>query len=107
MLSAAIFDYYADRAEHFLATKELPESPGAVLKTEPIGVILAIEPWNFPYYQLARVVAPQLIAGNVVVAKHAQYVPQCAEHSLNSSSEPEPPRESTPTSSPLSNKSET
>jgi succinate-semialdehyde dehydrogenase / glutarate-semialdehyde dehydrogenase len=78
MLSAAILDYYADRAERLLATKELPESPGAVLQTEPIGVILAIEPWNFPYYQLARVVAPQLIAGNVVVTKHAQNVPQCA-----------------------------
>lgn len=78
MLSASIFDYYADRAEQFLAPRTLPESPGAELHTEPIGVILAIEPWNFPYYQLARVVAPQLIAGNVVVGKHAENVPQCA-----------------------------
>jgi succinate-semialdehyde dehydrogenase/glutarate-semialdehyde dehydrogenase len=77
-LSAAILDYYADRAETFLAPKELPESPGAVVETEPIGVILAIEPWNFPYYQLARVAGPQLIAGNVLVVKHAENVPQCA-----------------------------
>ena len=77
-LSAAILDYYADRAEKFLAPIELPESPGAVLTTEPIGVILAIEPWNFPYYQVARVAGPQLAAGNVLVVKHAENVPQCA-----------------------------
>ena len=77
-LSAAILDYYADRAETFLAPRELPESPGAVIETEPIGVILAIEPWNFPYYQLARVAGPQLMAGNVLVIKHAENVPQCA-----------------------------
>jgi succinate-semialdehyde dehydrogenase / glutarate-semialdehyde dehydrogenase len=77
-LSAAILDYYADRAEKFLAPRELPESPGAVVVTEPIGVIFGIEPWNFPYYQLARVAGPQLAAGNVVVIKHAENVPQCA-----------------------------
>ena len=77
-LSAAILDYYADRAETFLAPEELPESPGAVVETEPIGVILGIEPWNFPYYQLARVAGPQLMAGNVLIIKHAENVPQCA-----------------------------
>jgi succinate-semialdehyde dehydrogenase/glutarate-semialdehyde dehydrogenase len=77
-LSAAILDYYADRAETFLAPRELPESPGAVIETEPIGVIIGIEPWNFPYYQLARVAGPQLMAGNVLVIKHAESVPQCA-----------------------------
>lgn len=77
-LSAAILDYYADRAEKFLAPTELSESPGAVVLTEPLGVIFGIEPWNFPYYQLARVAGPQLIAGNVVVVKHAESVPQCA-----------------------------
>ena len=77
-LSAAILDYYADRAETFLAPRKLPESPGAVIETEPIGVILGIEPWNFPFYQLARVAGPQLMAGNVLVIKHAENVPQCA-----------------------------
>ena len=77
-LSAAIIDYYADHAESFLAPQELPESPGAVIETEPIGVILSIEPWNFPYYQLARVAGPQLMAGNVLIIKHAENVPQCA-----------------------------
>jgi succinate-semialdehyde dehydrogenase / glutarate-semialdehyde dehydrogenase len=77
-LSAAILDYYADRAGEFLTPRELPESPGAVVETEPIGVIFAIEPWNFPYYQLARVAGPQLMAGNVVIVKHAENVPQCA-----------------------------
>jgi succinate-semialdehyde dehydrogenase / glutarate-semialdehyde dehydrogenase len=77
-LSAAILDYYADRAETLMAPTELPESPGAVVITEPIGVIFGIEPWNFPYYQVARVAGPQLIAGNVLVIKHAENVPQCA-----------------------------
>ena len=77
-LAAAILDYYADRAEKLLAPTELPESPGAVVVTEPIGVIFGIEPWNFPYYQVARVAGPQLIAGNAVVIKHAENVPQCA-----------------------------
>jgi succinate-semialdehyde dehydrogenase / glutarate-semialdehyde dehydrogenase len=77
-LSAAILDYYADHAESFLAPQELPESPGAVIETEPIGVILGIEPWNFPYYQLARVAGPQLMAGNVLIIKPAENVPQCA-----------------------------
>jgi succinate-semialdehyde dehydrogenase/glutarate-semialdehyde dehydrogenase len=49
-----------------------------VIETEPIGVILGIEPWNFPYYQLARVAGPQLMAGNVLIIKHAENVPQCA-----------------------------
>jgi succinate-semialdehyde dehydrogenase/glutarate-semialdehyde dehydrogenase len=49
-----------------------------VIVTEPIGVIFGIEPWNFPYYQVARVAGPQLMAGNVVVIKHAENVPRCA-----------------------------
>jgi succinate-semialdehyde dehydrogenase/glutarate-semialdehyde dehydrogenase len=77
-LSAAILDYYADRAETLMAPTELPESPGAMLLTEPVGVVFGIEPWNFPYYQVARVAGPQLAAGNVLVIKHAENVPQCA-----------------------------
>lgn len=77
-LVADILEYYARNGEKFLAPQPLPDEPGATLVSEPIGVLLAIEPWNFPYYQLARVAAPQLIAGNVVLMKHAESVPQCA-----------------------------
>ncbi|MBN3801576.1 aldehyde dehydrogenase family protein [Paraburkholderia sp. Ac-20336] len=77
-LAADILDYYARNGERFLATRTLPDAPGAMVVSEPIGVILAIEPWNFPFYQLARVAGPQLVAGNVVLMKHAPNVPQCA-----------------------------
>ncbi|CAB3745702.1 NAD-dependent succinate-semialdehyde dehydrogenase [Paraburkholderia humisilvae] len=77
-LVADILDYYATNGEKFLAPQALPGEPGATVVAEPIGVILAIEPWNFPYYQLARVAATQLVAGNVVLMKHAENVPQCA-----------------------------
>ena len=77
-LVADILDYYAEHGERLLAAQALPGELGATLVAEPFGVILAIEPWNFPYYQLVRVAAPQLIAGNVVMMKHAENVPQCA-----------------------------
>ena len=48
------------------------------MESSPIGVIFCVEPWNFPYYQLARVAGPHLMAGNVMVVKHAGCVPQCA-----------------------------
>lgn len=81
-LSAEIFEYYADRAEDLLAPQTLPvKSPAegeAMLVHEPLGVLLAIEPWNFPYYQIARIIAPQLSAGNTMLLKHASNVPQSA-----------------------------
>jgi succinate-semialdehyde dehydrogenase/glutarate-semialdehyde dehydrogenase len=77
-LSANILDYYAKRAESYLKPKPLSEAPGAEVHIEPIGVLLAIEPWNFPYYQIARVAGPQLMVGNVLLLKHAESVPQCA-----------------------------
>ncbi|HDR9872873.1 TPA: NAD-dependent succinate-semialdehyde dehydrogenase [Burkholderia cenocepacia] len=77
-LSADILEYYADNAETFLKPQPLPGAPGSVVVTEPIGVLVGIEPWNFPYYQLARVAGPQLVAGNVLLMKHAPSVPQCA-----------------------------
>jgi succinate-semialdehyde dehydrogenase / glutarate-semialdehyde dehydrogenase len=78
-LSADILDYYAQHAEEFLSPQVLsPHSGEATLVSSPIGVLLGIEPWNFPYYQLARFVAPNLMAGNVVMVKHAPSVPQCA-----------------------------
>ena len=48
------------------------------MESSPIGVVFCVEPWNFPYYQLARVAGPHLMAGNVLLVKHAGIVPQCA-----------------------------
>ncbi|MFM0478591.1 NAD-dependent succinate-semialdehyde dehydrogenase [Paraburkholderia strydomiana] len=77
-LSAAILDYYADRAAHYLIPVEIDGMPGNSIETHPLGIILGVEPWNFPYYQLARVAGPQLMVGNVVIIKHAGNVPQSA-----------------------------
>ena len=78
-LSADILDYYAQNAERFLAPEHLrPASGEAEIESGPIGVLFGVEPWNFPYYQLARFAAPNLMAGNVVMVKHAESVPQCA-----------------------------
>jgi succinate-semialdehyde dehydrogenase/glutarate-semialdehyde dehydrogenase len=77
--SAEILAYYAKNAEKFLAPVKLHPTIGeAHMEISPIGVIFAVEPWNFPYYQLARVAGPQLMAGNVLLVKHASSVPQCA-----------------------------
>ena len=76
--SAAILDYYAKKAESYLKPKLLSETPGAEVRTDPIGVLLGIEPWNYPYYQIARVAGPQLMVGNVLLLKHAENVPQAA-----------------------------
>lgn len=78
-LSADIIDYYAEHAERFLAVQPLAPSSGeAHIESAPIGVLLGVQPWNFPYYQLARFAAPNLMAGNVVMVKHAASIPQCA-----------------------------
>lgn len=81
-LSARIIDYYVTHAERLLAPQPLPVTQASqgkpVLYQEPLGVLLAIEPWNFPFYQIARILAPQLAVGNTIVLKHASNVPQCA-----------------------------
>src|ERR1700683_2460426 len=78
-LSAAILQYFADKAEAFLAPKKLHSAMGdARLEYSPLGVLLSIQPWNHPYYQLARFVGPHLMSGNVMLVKHALGVPQCA-----------------------------
>ncbi|MEE3661420.1 NAD-dependent succinate-semialdehyde dehydrogenase [Brenneria sp. g21c3] len=81
-LSAQIFEYYAKNAESLLAPEKLPVADpaegDAVVYHDPLGVLLAIEPWNFPYYQIARIIAPQLSAGNTILLKHASNVPQSA-----------------------------
>ncbi len=79
-LCAQIARYYADNAKQFLAPVKYPSEMGeAWVEHHPIGVVMAVEPWNFPYYQLMRVLAPNLAAGNPVLAKHASIVPHCAE----------------------------
>jgi succinate-semialdehyde dehydrogenase / glutarate-semialdehyde dehydrogenase len=79
VLSADIIDYYAKNAERFLAPEHLkPNSGEAEVESSPFGVLFGVQPWNFPYYQLARFAAPNLMAGNVVMVKHAGCVPQCA-----------------------------
>ena len=79
VLSADIIDYYARNAERFLAPEHLKPSSGeAEVESSPFGVLFGVQPWNFPYYQLARFAAPNLMAGNVVMVKHAGCVPQCA-----------------------------
>ncbi len=78
-LSAAILEYYAKHAEQFLEPLHLaPEHGTASVESSPVGVLFGVQPWNFPYYQLARFAAPNIMAGNVVMVKHAGCVPQCA-----------------------------
>jgi succinate-semialdehyde dehydrogenase/glutarate-semialdehyde dehydrogenase len=79
MLSADILDYYSKHAERFLEPEFLdPDSGEAVIESSPLGVLFGVQPWNFPYYQLARFAGPNLMAGNVVLVKHSGTVPQCA-----------------------------
>ncbi|QHS13551.1 NAD-dependent succinate-semialdehyde dehydrogenase [Shewanella sp. Arc9-LZ] len=78
-LSADIFDYYANNAQKLLAPQKLPVADAdAEILCEPLGVLLAIEPWNFPFYQVVRIAAPQISAGNTLLLKHASNVPQAA-----------------------------
>ncbi|CEA09262.1 Succinate-semialdehyde dehydrogenase [NADP(+)] 1 [Arthrobacter saudimassiliensis] len=79
-LVADIYDYYAAEGPGFMADEQLnPKGGGtAVVRTEPIGALLGIMPWNYPYYQVARFAGPNLMLGNTVVLKHANNCPQSA-----------------------------
>jgi succinate-semialdehyde dehydrogenase/glutarate-semialdehyde dehydrogenase len=78
---AAIYEYYADNGAALLADQPLASNlPGtAWVRKTPIGALLGIMPWNYPYYQVARFAAPNLMIGNTIVLKHA---PQCPESAL-------------------------
>ncbi|GGU10336.1 NAD-dependent succinate-semialdehyde dehydrogenase [Nocardioides albus] len=76
---ADIFDFYADQGPGFIADRALPVATGeATVRFEPLGVLLGIMPWNYPYYQIARFAAPNLLLGNTVLLKPAPACPESA-----------------------------
>jgi succinate-semialdehyde dehydrogenase/glutarate-semialdehyde dehydrogenase len=78
-LAASILDYYAKNGPRFLEPRQIEVMKGeAIVENEPIGVILAIEPWNYPLYQVVRVAGPNLVLGNAILLKHAELNPQTA-----------------------------
>jgi succinate-semialdehyde dehydrogenase/glutarate-semialdehyde dehydrogenase len=76
---ASVCDYYAQHGEDFLRADAAESDAGkSYVAYYPLGVVLAVMPWNFPFWQVFRAAAPALMAGNALVLKHASNVPQCA-----------------------------
>jgi len=78
--AADITQYYADQAEAITADQPLKilGEGTAIVRRSPLGVLLGVMPWNFPYYQVARFAAPNLVLGNVIIIKHASQCPESA-----------------------------
>ena len=76
----AIFEYFADEGPTLAADQPIKSFSGgkAMVQKLPVGPLLGIMPWNFPFYQIARFAAPNLMLGNTIILKHAESVPRCA-----------------------------
>ncbi len=76
---ALLCDHYAEHAAHYLQDEHIASDAGhSLVACQPLGVVLAVMPWNFPFWQVFRCAAPSLAAGNPVLLKHASNVPRCA-----------------------------
>jgi succinate-semialdehyde dehydrogenase/glutarate-semialdehyde dehydrogenase len=73
-----IFGYYADKGPGLIADKPVPGHDNARIEYRPVGPVLGVMPWNYPYYQVARFAAPALVVGNTVIVKHAENCPSSA-----------------------------